>query len=287
MLSAYDLHTHSRSSDGFFLPADLVRTAAEMGVRTLALTDHDCIDGLREAATAAHDHDIELIPGIELSVTWQDKCLHIVGLNIDPTSPPLLKGIQRLRATRNARAEEMGRCLAKSGIEDAYAAVRALAGDGMITRTHFAQFLVQRGYASSTRDVFARFLTAGKPGYVSTRWATLEEAIEWIRQAQGIAVLAHPVRYRLTGRWMRRLLTDFRDAGGQGIEVISGNTNPADIRTCAESARRFELYGSVGSDFHAPENGAPRLGKMPPLPASIKPVWQLWEDACLRRMPAE
>ncbi len=276
MSADYDLHTHSRSSDGFFSPAELVTAAAVSGVKMLALTDHDCIDGLEAAAKTARGQGIELISGIELSVTWREKCIHIVGLNIDAASAPLLGGIERLQRTRNARAEEMGRRLAKHGVEGAYAAVRALAGAGMITRTHFARFLVQRGHAASVRAVFGSFLTPGKPGYVATQWAELDEAVGWIRHAQGVAVLAHPLRYRLTACWMRRLLADFKDAGGQGIEVISGNSSPADTRSCVDYAQQFELHGSAGSDFHSPADNWLKLGRLAPLPDQIKPVWQIW-----------
>lgn len=275
-MSSYDLHTHSTASDGKYIPAQLVAQAASAGITVLALTDHDSTAGLAEAQAAAPAHGVRLITGVEISVTWCDKSLHIVGLNLDPDSAALRQGLARLQAIRMERAKEMGRRLAKDGIPGAFEAAEAMAGEGMITRTHFARYLAHLALAANVRDVFNRYLTQGKPGYVSTRWAGMGEAIGWIREAGGVAVLAHPQRYKLTGSWLRRLVMEFREAGGAGIEVISGTASPGDVQSSTEYARRFDLLASVGSDFHSPDNLWPKLGRLPPLPAGIRPVWETW-----------
>lgn len=269
----YDLHTHSTASDGGYPPSELVRHAAAAGITTLALTDHDCTLGLAEAQTAAQTLGIRLIPGLEISTTWQGKTLHLVGLGIDPDSAPLQHGLAQLQATRAERAAEIGRRLDKYGIPGVFEAVRAKAGDGMLTRSHFAKHLAQLGLAGNVRDAFERYLIHGKPGHVPTRWADLADAIDWINTAGGVAVLAHPQRYKLTGSWLRRLLGEFREMGGAGLEVVAGTAAPGDVQSSAELARRFDLLASIGSDFHSPENLWPKLGRLPPLPAGLVPVW--------------
>ena len=237
----YDLHTHSTASDGAYAPAELVRHAHAAGVTHLALTDHDCTDGLLEAQAEAARCGLKLIPAVEVSTTWQGKSVHIVGLNISPDCPALQQGLARLQAQRMTRAEEMGRRLAKNGIEGGFEAARSLAGLGMITRTHFAQYLASLGLAGSVRQVFERYLVQGKPGYVHTEWAGMEEAVGWIKNAGGVAVLAHPQRYPLTGSWLRRLLTEFKAAGGEGLEVVAGASSLGDIQSSAAAARRHGL----------------------------------------------
>ncbi|MEN8261024.1 MAG: PHP domain-containing protein [Pseudomonadota bacterium] len=276
MTSEYDLHCHSSASDGTLTPSELVRQAHAAGVKTLALTDHDTVAGIPEAVREAATTDMTLLAAIELSVTWRGKCLHLVGLNIDSAFEPLLRGIDKIQATRIDRAEQIARRLAKKGIEGASDAVNALADKGMITRTHFARFIVSQDKADSLQHAFDRYLSRGKPAYVPTIWATLEEAVGWIRGAGGIAVLAHPLRYKLSSNAMRKLLSAFKESGGQGIEVVCGRNNSGDIQTSAGHARRFNLAGSVGSDFHSPENPWIALGRLAPLPADITPVWSLW-----------
>jgi predicted metal-dependent phosphoesterase TrpH len=274
----YDLHTHSTASDGAYTPGELVRQAAWAGVTHLALSDHDSTEGIAEAQVAARDcGNIQLIPGVEISVSWQERSVHIVGLNIDTLCAPLQEGLGRLQAIRLTRAEEIGRRLAKHGVEGAFEAARDLAGTGMITRTHFARFLVRLGFAPGLKEVFDRFLSHGKPGYVSTHWAALDDAVSWIRQAGGVAVLAHPQRYKLTGSWMRRLLAEFKETGGAALEVISGTGSANEIQAAAQNARRFGLFASVGSDFHSPEHNWLKLGRLPPLPSDLTPVWRLWD----------
>ncbi|QXP84939.1 PHP domain-containing protein [Methylococcus sp. Mc7] len=274
----YDLHAHSTASDGTLSPADLVRTAAASGIRTLALTDHDSVAGLPEAAGAAADQGLRLIPGVELSVTWESRTIHIVGLNIAPDHPGLDEGMRRLQAVRFERAKEMGRRLEKKGIPGTLEIAAGLARAGMVTRTHFARALVQLGHAASVRDVFDKFLAQGKPGHVPTVWAEMAAAVGWIVEAGGVPVLAHPQRYKMTGSWIGRLAGDFKAAGGEAIEVISGNATLSDIQTNTGIARRYGLLASVGSDYHGPEQVWLKLGKIPPLPAGLTPVWTRWEN---------
>ncbi len=275
---SYDLHTHSTASDGVYTPAQLVSCAHESGVTHLALTDHDCTDGLFEAQAEASRCGLKLIPAVEISTTWHGKSVHIVGLRIDPDSPELKSGLARLQSQRLTRAEEMGRNLAKKGIMGSFEAARELAGLGMITRTHFAKFLANQGLAASVRAVFDHYLVQGKPGYVHTEWAGLEEAVGWIKGAGGVAVLAHPQRYKLTGSWLRRLLTEFKYGGGEALEVVAGSANIGDIQASAFAARRHGLMASVGSDFHSPDHAWLKLGRLPELPDDLNPVWSLWDE---------
>lgn len=273
MTSAFDLHCHSSASDGALSPAQVVSRAVRGGVRHLALTDHDSVAGIECARRAAEALGVRLIAGVEISVTWEKRCFHILGLGIDPVNETLCRGLAGLQRIRRERAAAMAENLARHGIEGSLAAVEEMAGEGMITRTHFARFLVARDYAASVAEVFERYLVRGKPGYVATRWAGLEEALEWIRAAGGVAVLAHPLRYQLTASWLRRFLSAFRSAGGVGIEVVNGNSAPNQIATCADYARRYRLAGSVGSDFHDPAFPWIDLGRLAPLPPGVEPVW--------------
>lgn len=275
MPEIYDLHCHSTASDGALSPAALVHRAHLQGVSSLALTDHDTTAGLAEADAAAVAAGIKLIPGIELSTSWQGKCLHVVGLGINPDHPPLAEATRNLQNTRQERAEQIALKLEKKRIPGALEAVKKSAGAGMITRTHFADFLLAQGHVSTQQEAFDRYLAHGKPAFVATPWAELAIAINWITQSGGVAVLAHPLRYKLTASWMKRLLAAFREAGGQGIEIITGRITPDEIRRVTEYARRFELAGSTGSDFHNPDNQWVELGRLAPLPDGVKPVWEL------------
>ncbi len=276
LMSSYDLHTHSTASDGSYSPAELVRQAHAAGISHLALSDHDCTNGLAEAQAEAAVCGLTLIPAVEISTSWHGKSVHIVGLNIDPVSLPLKEGLARLQAMRVTRAEEMGLRLAKEGIAGAFEAARNLAGAGMVTRTHFAQFLTSIGLAGSVRDVFDHYLVHGKPGYVHTEWVTLEEAVDWIKHAGGVAVVAHPQRYKLTGSWLNRLMMEFKAVGGEGVEVVTGNASLGDIQSSASAARRHGLAASIGSDFHSPNSPWLKLGHLPDLPIDLTPVWSLW-----------
>jgi len=277
MAEIYDLHCHSTASDGALSPTELIRRAHEQGVTSLALTDHDTTAGLAEAQAAATASGIRLIPGIELSTSWHDKCFHIVGLGIDPAYGPLAQATQNLQTVRLERAEKIARKLEKKRIPGALEAVKQAAGDSMITRTHFADFLLSQHHVSTQQEAFDRYLARGKLAYVSTPWAELEQAIGWITESGGVAVLAHPLRYKLTANWMKRLLTAFKEAGGQAVEVITSRINADEIKLVAGYAARFELAGSIGSDFHNPENQWIELGRLAPLPPQIKPVWELLE----------
>lgn len=273
MTLEYDLHSHSRASDGTLTPTELVRRAHAQGVGALALTDHDVTDGLDEAGREAGALGLALVPGVEVSVTWGHQTVHIVGLNIDPEEPALAAGLRRLQEFRQWRCEEIARRLDKRGIGGALEGARALASGRVVSRTHFARFLVDTGRAPSVRDVFKRYLVQGKPGHVPGQWAALEEAVGWIRAAGGQAVLAHPARYRLTATRRRQLAGEFRECGGEGIEVVSGSHSRDDVANMAELARRIGLYASRGSDYHGPEQPYIELGRLAPLPEGCEAIW--------------
>lgn len=272
----YDLHCHSSFSDGALTPREVILRAKEQGVTTLALTDHDTVAGLAEAQQAAEQQALDFIPGIELSCLWSNKTFHVLGLNIDPSNAEILTGTQQLQEIRLERAKKIADKLAKNKIPDAFAAVQVAAGVGMITRPHFANFLLENNHVSSIQNAFDRYLGQGKSAFVNTQWVEMENAIHWINSAGGVAVVAHPMRYKLTASWMRRFLSAFKEMGGQGIEVITARSNPDEIRRTIHFAQQFELYGSVGSDFHTPKNQWVELGRLAPLPINIKPVWELF-----------
>jgi 3',5'-nucleoside bisphosphate phosphatase len=273
-----DLHTHSTASDGTLTPTELIARAGAAGVRVLALTDHDNTDGLAEAGRAADDGGLTLIPGVEISVTWNTRTVHVVGLRIDSTNADLQIGLARLMEFRAWRAEEIGRRLAKHGIEGAYEGARALAKGRLIGRTHFARFLVRIRRAADTSEVFRHFLTRGKPGHVPGDWVSLEDALGWIHAAGGEAVIAHPARYDLTRSRIQRLLGEFRELGGVGVEVVTGSHSRDEAFTFARHAREQRLRASAGSDYHGPENPWLELGRLPPLPEGCVPVWHDWTE---------
>ncbi|PKM10205.1 MAG: phosphatase [Gammaproteobacteria bacterium HGW-Gammaproteobacteria-3] len=278
MNERYDLHCHSSASDGALSPTELLDRAHRQGVTRLALTDHDTTAGLAEAQTAANAVGITLIPGIELSVTWENYCFHIVGLNLNPQYPPLLEGCRKIQDIRRERAEKIAYKLDKQRIPGALEAVKQAVGAGMVTRTHFADFLLAHHHVSTPQEAFDRYLGQGKSAYVATNWVSLEDALEWITGAGGIAVLAHPARYNLTASKMRRFLSSFKALGGQGLEVVYGRNNADDIDSASHYARAFDLAGSVGSDFHNPKNQWVELGRLNPLPTRIMPVWQFFQN---------
>ncbi|MBK5964643.1 phosphatase [Thiocystis minor] len=282
----YDLHTHSTASDGTLTPGLLVRRAAAAGVTVLALTDHDTTEGLAEAGAVARELGIALVPGVEISVTWGARTVHIVGLNLDIGNPVLRTGLAGLMNFRAWRAEEIGRRLAKHGIAQAYEGAKALSNGILIGRTHFARFLVHRRLAADTGDVFKRFLTNGKPGYVAGQWATLDAAVGWIRAAGGQAVVAHPARYGLTRTRVQALLGEFREHGGVALEVVTGSHSRDDAFTFARHAREQRLLASAGSDFHGPENPWLELGRLPTLPEGCTPIWHDWRHLASDSDPA-
>jgi hypothetical protein len=275
----YDLHSHTTLSDGTLSPDALVRRAHAQGVHVLALTDHDVTDGLAEAGATAAEVGLQLVPGVEISVTWSGVTFHIVGLNIDPAHAGLQAGLSRLRSVRDERGKEIARRLEKSGIEGALAGAQAFASGPILSRTHFARFLVETGHAKDMRKVFRKFLTHNRPGYVSGEWVPMEEAVGWIRDAGGQAVIAHPARYRISATRLRQFIEDFKECGGEGIEVVSGSHSAGEAAGMAQYAKRYELLASCGSDYHGPEQSWQELGKPMILPEGCVPIWQDWDLA--------
>lgn len=275
MSQVYDLHSHSTASDGVLAPAALVARAAERGVSHLALTDHDTVAGLDEARAAADRASMTLVPGVEISTSWHGRHLHIVGLGVSPGHSALATGLARVQALREDRARRMDDGLRRRGIDGVLEQAQGLAGGGQVTRTHFARVLLGRGYGGSMDRVFRHFLRRGKPGYARTEWPAMEEAVEWIVAAGGVAVLAHPFGYGLTRAWLRRICEAFVAGGGRAIEVSTGTATHDVVASAAALARRFGLAASQGSDFHDPGMPWIELGRMPPLPEDLEPVWRL------------
>lgn len=274
-MSAYDLHAHTIYSDGTLTPAELVVRARTNGVATLALTDHDVTDGLAEAAAAAAAQGLRLVPGVEISVTWERRTIHIVGLGIDPADAALQAGLSRLRAFRSWRAQEIGRRLAKKNIPDAFARTRHLVRGAVVSRTHFARFLLANGYVQDMRQAFRDYLGRGRAAHVPGQWARLDEAVGWICGAGGVAVIAHPARYPLTSGGLRRLLRAFAECGGRAIEVASAAGNASDRARLSRLATEFGLFASSGSDYHGPETPWTDVGRLPALAPELTPVWNL------------
>jgi predicted metal-dependent phosphoesterase TrpH len=272
----YDLHAHSTASDGTLSPAELMRHAHAAGVNVMALTDHDTTAGIAEARDTATQLGLEFIPGIELSVTWDNRTVHIVGLGIDENSEPIQVGIKKLMDFRQWRAEEIGRRLEKAGYPDMYEKAKAYSNGRLIGRVHFARALVAAGHADTVGAVFKKFLVGGKPGFVPGAWAELGDVVNWIREAGGRAIIAHPARYDMTRTKLRQLIADFKELGGEGFEVCSGSHSKDDVNTMAQHARDFDLLASAGSDFHGPENPWVNLGQLAPIPQGLKPVWHDW-----------
>jgi predicted metal-dependent phosphoesterase TrpH len=272
----YDLHSHSLASDGTLTPGELVQRASAQGLDVLALTDHDTTEGLAEARAAAAARGVRLVAGIEISVTWNRQTIHIVGLNIDCDDAALQAGLLRLREFRDWRATEIDRRLAKHRIEGAFEGARRYAKGAIVSRTHFARYLVEKGHVLSVTDAFRHYLSKGRPGHVAGSWASLQEAVGWIRGAGGQAVVAHPGRYKLTNGKLRTLLREFKDCGGAAIEVISGSHEPEATQHFARLARELGLLASLGSDYHGPEKPWVELGRLPALPDGCAPVWEGW-----------
>lgn len=272
-----DLHCHSTVSDGLLAPADVVRRAAANGVDLLALTDHDDLSGLAQARQTAQELGVGFVDGVEISVDWEATSVHIVGLGIDPQNPQLVAGLAELRRGRHGRAERMAEALAAVGIQGALAgAARYAANPELIGRAHFARYIAELGLAKDVKSVFDHYLAAGKPGYVPHRWAGLDQAIAWIVGAGGVAVIAHPARYRLGSNSRRRLYDIFKTLGGKAIEVASGVHNQDEVRELAAVARRYGFAASTGSDFHGPGESQADLGQVLATPPDLETVWQRW-----------
>jgi len=273
----FDLHCHSNVSDGMLAPAELVARAAAQGVTVLSLTDHDDVAGLEAARAAALAHNIQLVNGVEISVTWGSHTLHIVGLQINPVHPVLRIGLEGIRHGRGERAEKMAAQLDKAGIKDSLHGAYQHAGNkNLIGRMHFARYLVAQGIVKDVRTVFKKYLVKGKPGYVSHQWAALADAVDWIVASGGQAVIAHPGRYQMGSGKMHELLEEFKNLGGVGIEVVTGSHTPEQYPQYAKLAQKFGLLSSRGSDFHAPGEGYRDIGRLPALPALCTPIWHDW-----------
>lgn len=273
-----DLHSHSSVSDGTLSPEDLAGRACSNGVELWALTDHDEVGGQHRARDAALALGLPYLTGAEISVTFAGETVHIVGLGFDPDDARLVAGLAATRNGRERRARDMAADLARVGIREAYEGARRYVGNpDLISRTHFARFLVETGVCRDTHEVFRKYLTEGKPGYVPHRWATLGDAVGWITGAGGIAVIAHPGRYKFTANEEYALFSEFREHGGQGVEVVTGSHSASDFVKYAGMAQEFGLLASRGSDFHSPEESHTDLGKLPPLSGTLRPVWEALE----------
>lgn len=270
-----DLHCHSVVSDGTLTPEALAARAHAHGVELWALTDHDEIGGQRRAADAANALGMKYLTGVEISVTFIGHTVHIVGLGFDADNEALVKGLQQTRGGRTERAKEMSDGLAKVGIKGAYeGALKFVGNPELISRTHFARFLVESGVCKETNEVFRKYLTEGKPGFVEHRWATLKDAVTWITGAGGMAVVAHPARYKFSPNEEFALFTEFKAHGGQGVEVVTGSHSAAEYLIYADTAQEFGLAASRGSDFHSPDESHTELGTLPFLPGHLTPVWE-------------
>lgn len=274
MTKIYDLHCHSTASDGVLTPTEVVQRASQQGVNVLALCDHDTVAGIDEAQIAAKEAGIELITGVEISTNWEGRGIHIVGLHFDKTHPKMTALLEAQKALREKRAVEIGEKLEKAGIPNAYEGAKTLA-DGEVTRAHYARYLVQIGKVSNDGQAFKRYLGQGKSAFVKAEWTDIPTAIDTIHVAGGIAVIAHPLRYNMTGKWVRKLMADFKNWGGDGMEIADCGQSKDQRQMLARWANEFGFVGSVGSDFHFP-CGWVELGKNLVLPDEVKPVWSLF-----------
>ena len=269
-----DLHCHSNVSDGTLTPEAVAARASANGVALWALTDHDELGGQARAAAAAKAHGMRYLTGTEISVTFIGHTIHIVGLGFDPLNADLVQGLRQTRNGREQRAHDMADGLAKVGIKNAFeGAIKFVGNPDLISRTHFARFLVEAGVCKDTNEVFRKYLTEGKPGFVAHRWASLRDAVRWITGAGGMAVIAHPARYKFTPNEEFALFTEFKALGGGGVEVVTGSHTAAEYLVYADMAREFGLAASRGSDFHSPNETHTELGTLPPLPNNLTPVW--------------
>ena len=274
-----DLHCHSVISDGTLTPEALAERAKANGVELWALTDHDEVGGQDRAMAAARAQGLPYLTGTEISITFADKTVHIVGLGFDAHNTHLVDGLRRTRGGRGERAQEMSDGLAKVGIHGAYEGALRYAGNPeLISRTHFARHLVETGVCSDTSEVFRKFLTEGKPGFVPHRWARLKEAVQWITGAGGVAVIAHPARYGFSPNEEYALFSEFKAHGGRAVEVVTGSHSSQEAVRYAETALEFDLAASRGSDFHSPDESRIDLGTLPLLPGQLTPVWELLVD---------
>lgn len=272
-----DLHCHSVVSDGTLTPEALALRAHQNGVQVWSLTDHDVLGGQERAQQAALNLGMDYLSGVEISISWMGQTVHIVGLGFDPSNAILQEGLRVTRDGREERARQMAAQLQQIGIENSYEGALKFAGNPeLIARTHFARFLVEQNVCRDMDEVFKKYLVAGKPGYVSHRWASLDQAVEWITGAGGEAVIAHPGRYRLNAMQMDELYARFKDLGGAGIEVVTGSHSPDQYQTYAKVADRYGFMASRGSDFHDPQESDIDLGRLPHLPEHLRPIWSVF-----------
>lgn len=275
-----DLHSHTTASDGRLSPSELVCRAIDNGVQILAITDHDTVAGLAEAHQANQQHltPLTLINGIEISTRWQSFDIHIVALNIDPTNEKLLNFLENQRELRECRAKEIGVRLAKAGILNAYEETKRLAKDAAVSRGHFARFLIDKGFAIDNVSVFKRYLAKGKIGYVPNNWECMKNAIDIIHQAGGVAVLAHPSAYKLSMKWLKRLVREFTESGGDAMEVVTGQQSIDDRANLCALSHQHKLFVSLGSDFHGPGSWID-VGKNLFQPPGLPWIWQqFWTE---------
>ena len=271
-----DLHCHSVVSDGTLTPEALAARAAANGVELWALTDHDELGGQERAAAAAKACGMRYVCGVEISVTFLNQTVHILGLGVDPNNASLLAGLAATRGGRTARAMDMAADLARVGIPGVFeGALKYVGNPELISRSHFARYLVEAGICPDTHSVFRKYLAEGKPGYVPHRWASLREAVNWITGAQGVAVIAHPARYKFSPNKEFALFTEFKGHGGAGVEVVTGSHSSAEYLTYGAAATDYGLAASRGSDFHSPDESHTDLGSLPYLPGALTPVWEL------------
>lgn len=273
----YDLHSHTTASDGVLTSRELLLRAKNRAVDVLAITDHDTVEGLEEARHHANEIGITLVNGVEVSVTWNKTQIHIVGLGVDYGNEELLEKTALLQKTRILRAEKIAQHLEKEGFDKPLEGALRYSANENITRTHFARYIINTGRARDMAEVFKHYLSYGKPGYVSAQWLSLEDAVGMLNRSGGQAVIAHPSRYKMTNTKMRKLLADFKSAGGAGMEVVNSGLNPEIIKHNASLAMEFDLLASAGSDFHSPDNKYIDLGRFPELPQTVTPVWQEWK----------
>jgi len=272
-----DLHCHSNISDGVLAPAAVAAYAHKAGVDVWALTDHDEVSGIAAARAAAVDLGMRFVAGVEISITWAGQTVHIVGLQIDENHPGLVQGLQQTRSGRDARGREIARQLDLAGLPGAYeGALKFVGNPDLMSRTHFARYIMEMGKCANIPEVFKKYLSEGKPGYVEHRWATLAEAVGWIRGAGGLAVIAHPGRYRFSDTAQGVLFDEFKQLGGVAIEVVTGSHSPDQYGEYARLANDYGFLASRGSDFHAPGESRVDFAQLPPLPASVTPIWHDW-----------
>jgi len=276
-LENFDLHNHSTASDGLLSPTQLIELATRTGVEAIALTDHDTTGGLEEAECAARAAGIRFVPGVEISVSWGGTTLHVVGLKVDRDSPSLAQGLDSIREGRYGRARRIAAELERLGIPGTLEGALALAGnEAKLSRSHFARHLVREGRVRDAQAAFDKYLGQGKPAYVAHRWATLENAVSWIRAAGGTAVLAHPGRYDLKPMMRHEMLREFRAFGGEAIEVVTGSHRPEEYATWQRVALEYGFFASRGADYHGPGESACEPGRLAPLHPSLTPVWSQW-----------